>query len=173
MKKYSKKTSLLLLSSLLFVTPIAFSSGSVIANAEEKADNSQLKTKYLSNQDLFDELEKQGYKLEDIFTKEEIKKYKAEDKLRAGKTQYIVTGEDSATLYLSSAYTKTIAALGAAGISVIAALTGGIPGAAAGGFFGSIAASNVDTSKGIYIKFKSKKNSDGVYVLTPIKWGYQ
>ncbi|KMR74636.1 hypothetical protein FE70_14970, partial [Staphylococcus aureus] len=28
----------------------------------------------MSNQNLFDELEKKGYKLEDIFTKEEIKK---------------------------------------------------------------------------------------------------
>ncbi|ORN56068.1 hypothetical protein B8A12_15135, partial [Staphylococcus aureus] len=27
----------------------------------------------MSNQNLFDELEKKGYKLEDIFTKEEIK----------------------------------------------------------------------------------------------------
>ena len=51
-------------------------------------------------------LRKKGYKLEDIFTKEEIKKIKAEDQLRAGKTQYVETGKDTATLYLSSAYTK-------------------------------------------------------------------
>ncbi|HAR4100389.1 hypothetical protein C7R39_14640, partial [Staphylococcus aureus] len=106
----------------------------------------------MSNQNLFDELEKKGYKLEDIFTKEEIKKYKAEDQLRAGKTQYVETGKDTATLYLSSAYTKTIAALGAGAISVISALTGGLVGAGVGGFLGSIAASNIDTSKGIYIK---------------------
>lgn len=128
---------------------------------------------YLSNQNLFDELEKKGYKLEDIFTKEEIKKYKAEDQLRAGKTQYVETGKDTATLYLSSAYTKTIAALGAGAISVISALTGGLVGAGVGGFLGSIAASNIDTSKGIYIKLKTKKNAAGEYVLTGEKWGYQ
>ncbi len=114
-----------------------------------------------------------GDKLEDIFTKEEIKKYKAEDQLRAGKTQYVETGKDTATLYLSSAYTKTIAALGAGAISVISALTGGLVGAGVGGFLGSIAASNIDTSKGIYIKLKTKKNAAGEYVLTGEKWGYQ
>ncbi|MCC5355994.1 hypothetical protein LMP74_10960 [Staphylococcus aureus] len=92
----------------------------------------------------------------------------AEDQLRAGKTQYVETGKDTATLYLSSAYTKTITitALGAGAISVISALTGGLVGAGVGGFLGSIAASNIDTSKGIYIKLKTKKNAAGEYVLT-------
>ena len=58
-------------------------------------------------------------------------------------------------------------------ISVISALTGGLVGAGVGGFFGSIAASNIDTSKGIYIKLKTKKNAAGEYVLTGEKWGYQ
>ena len=47
-----------------------------------------------------------------IYLQKEEKKYKAEDQLRAGKTQYVETGKDTVTLYLSSAYTKTIAALG-------------------------------------------------------------
>lgn len=58
-------------------------------------------------------------------------------------------------------------------ISVISALTGGLVGAGVGGFLGSIAASNIDTSKGIYIKLKTKKNAAGEYVLTGEKWGYQ
>ena len=49
---------------------------------------------------------RKGYKLKIYLQKEEIKKYKAEDQLRAGKTQYAETGKDTATLYLSSAYTK-------------------------------------------------------------------
>ncbi|MDU3837313.1 MAG: hypothetical protein E7G58_03530, partial [Staphylococcus aureus] len=57
--------------------------------------------------------------------------------------------------------------------SVISALTGGLVGAGVGGFLGSIAASNIDTSKGIYIKLKTKKNAAGEYVLTGEKWGYQ
>ena len=98
--------SLLLGAGVLFVSPISLSYNSDVAHAEDKLDHSQAKVIYLSNQNLFDELEKKGYKLEDIFTKEEIKKYKAEDQLRAGKTQYAETGKDTATLYLSSAYTK-------------------------------------------------------------------
>lgn len=46
-------------------------------------------------------------------------------------------------------------------ISVISALTGGLVGAGVGGFFGSIAASNIDTSKGIYIKLKLKRMQPG------------
>ncbi|HDE9947812.1 TPA: hypothetical protein PD912_002620, partial [Staphylococcus aureus] len=72
-----------------------------------------------------------------------------------------------------SAYTKTIAALGAGTISVISALTGGLVGAGVGSFLGSIAASNIDTSKRIYLKLKTKKNAAGEYVLIGEKWGYQ
>ena len=57
---------------------------------------------------------------------------------------------------------KTIAAIGAGAISVISALTGGLVGAGVGGFFGSIAASNIDTSKGIYIKLKLKRMQPGI-----------
>lgn len=60
---------------LLFILA-AFSSSS-IANASTSSTVN--KVKYFSNQDLFDELEKHGYNLNDIFTKQEIKKYKAED----------------------------------------------------------------------------------------------
>ncbi|MCS4695426.1 hypothetical protein L2V05_12995, partial [Staphylococcus aureus] len=96
-----------------------------------------------------------------------------EDQLRAVKTQYVETCKDTATLYLSSAYTKTISALGEGTISVISALTGGLVGAGVGGFLGSIAASNIDTSKRIYLKLKTKKNAAGEYVLIGEKWGYQ
>lgn len=40
--------------------------------------------------------------------------------------------------------------IGEGAISVISALTGGLVGAGVGGFLGSIAESNIDTSKGIY-----------------------
>ncbi|WP_145472620.1 hypothetical protein [Staphylococcus epidermidis] len=127
----------------------------------------------MSNQDLFNELKKNGYKLEDIFTQQEIKKYKAEDQLRAGKTQYVETGNSTATLYLSSAYTKTIAALGTGAITVISGVIGGPIAGGFGTFLGSIASSNINTDKGIYIKLKTKKNAAGEYVLTGQKWGYQ
>lgn len=58
-------------------------------------------------------------------------------------------------------------------ISVISALIGGLVGAGVGSFLGSIAASNIDTSKGIYLKLKTKKNAAGEYVLIGEKWGYQ
>ncbi|REH87654.1 hypothetical protein DOS58_10450, partial [Staphylococcus felis] len=98
------------------------------------------KVKYFSNQDLFDELKKHGYNINDIFTKQEIKKYKAGDQLRAGKTQYVETSDSTSTLYLSSAYTKMIAALGSAASTVI----GGLIGGGVGAFLGSIASSNIN-----------------------------
>ena len=59
----------------------------------------------MSNQNLFDELEKKVINWK-IYLQRRNKKFKAEDQLRAGKTQYVETGKDTATLYLSSAYTK-------------------------------------------------------------------
>ena len=71
-----KKSTILFLVNMLLFIPAAFSSSS-IANASTSSTVN--KFKYFSNQDLFDELEKHGYNLNDIFTKQEIKKYKAED----------------------------------------------------------------------------------------------
>lgn len=165
-----KKSTILFLVSILLFIPVAFSSGT-IANAS--VNTTVNKVKYLSNQDLFDELEKHGYNLNDIFTKQEIKKYKSEDQLRAGKTQFVETGDSTSTLYLSSAYTKTIAALGAAASTVIGGLIGGTVGGSIGAFLSSIAGSNIDTSKGIYINFKAQRDATGQYVLVAQKWGYQ
>ena len=95
--------SLLLGAGVLFVSPISLSYNSDVAHAEDKLDHSQAKVIYLSNQNLFDELEKKVINWK-IYLQN--KKYKAEDQLRAGKTQYAETGKDTATLYLSSAYTK-------------------------------------------------------------------
>lgn len=58
MDKYSKKLSLLLAAGVLFVSPISLSYNSDVAHAEDKLDHSQAKVIYLSNQNLFDELEK-------------------------------------------------------------------------------------------------------------------
>ncbi|WP_341636353.1 hypothetical protein [Staphylococcus casei] len=122
---------------------------------------------------MFDELEKEGYDLNDIFTDEEIKKYKAEDQLRAGKTQFVDHRNGSSTLYLSSAYTKTIVALGAGAVSMISGLIGGAVAGGVGTFLSNIAAANIDKSKGIYINLKSVKNAAGNYVMKATKWGYQ
>lgn len=133
-----------------------------------------------SNQQLFDELENQGYELTDIFTEEEIQMYKSQDMTRAGQTTLNIHNDGSATLYLSSAYTKTIAALGsgaATAIGGVIGLLGGVVGTIAGGSFGSflgtIATSNVDTSKGIYINFGRSGDQTSGYVLAPSSWGYQ
>ncbi|REH79426.1 hypothetical protein DOS70_06360 [Staphylococcus felis] len=111
--------------------------------------------------------------MNDIFTKQEINKYKAEDQLRAGKTQYVEASDSTSTLYLSSAYTKTIAALGSAASTVIGGLIGGVLGGGVGAFLGSIASSNINTDKGIYINFKAQQDATGQYVLVAQKWGYQ
>lgn len=136
--------------------------------------------KYLSNQQLFDELENQGYELTDIFTEEEIQMYQSQDMMRAGQTTLNIHNDGSATLYLSSAYTKTIAALGsgaATAIGGVIGLLGGGIGTIAGGSFGSflgtIATSNIDTSKGIYINFGRSGNQTSGFVLAPSSWGYQ
>ena len=50
--------SLLLGAGVLFVSPISLSYNSDVAHAEDKLDHSQAKVIYLSNQNLFDELEK-------------------------------------------------------------------------------------------------------------------
>ena len=169
-----RKFSVLLIASSLVVSPIVFTTGSGVAGAaENNGQTEQTKVKYLSNQDLFDELEKNGYDLEDIFTKQEIEKYKAEDQLRAGKTQVVDNGDGTTTLYLSSAYTKTIAGLGAGASTVIGGLLGGVVGGGFGAFLGQIAVSNINTDKGIYIKFKTQKNTAGQYVSVGDSWGYQ
>jgi hypothetical protein len=84
--------------------------------AEAKAaetSNTSSHIQAFSNQALFDALEKDGHNINDIFSKDEIKKYKAEDQLRQGKTTLVDHGNGKSTLYLSSAYTKTIVALAA------------------------------------------------------------
>ncbi|MFO3688530.1 hypothetical protein [Staphylococcus felis] len=165
-----KKSKILLLLSILLFLTITVSAG-LIVNASTNSTVS--KVKYFSNQDLFDELKKHGYNINDIFTKQEIKKYKAGDQLRAGKTQYVETSDSTSTLYLSSAYTKTIAALGSAASTVIGGLIGGVLGGGVGAFLGSIASSNINTDKGIYINFKAQQDATGQYVLVAQKWGYQ
>ena len=122
-----------------------------------------------SNQQLFDEIENQGYELTDIFTEEEIEFYKAQDKMRAGQTQWVNNSDGTSTLYLSSAYTKTISGLGPGASAIIGSLIGGFLGAGFGAYLGEIASSNVDTNRGIYINFDT--NMD--YVLYPSGWGYQ
>lgn len=123
-----------------------------------------------TNQQLFDALEEEGYRLTDIFTEDEIEYYKAQDKLRAGQTQWVGHKDGSATLYLSSAYTKTIKALGAGAAGVIGALIGGgIASGALGGFLGSLVGDNIDSSRGIYINFSQDPN----HVFYPSGWGYQ
>lgn len=124
---------------------------------------------FLNNQQLFDELENQGYELTDIFTEEEIETYKAQDKLRAGQTQWVNNSDGTSTLYLSSAYTKTISALGQGASAVIGSLVGGGLGAGFGAFIGQIGNANVNTDRGIYINFDTNMN----YVLYPSGWGYQ
>ncbi|MGW7933296.1 hypothetical protein ACWEWW_01990 [Staphylococcus xylosus] len=141
--------------------------------ADAKETETQSHMKSFSNQQLFDELEKNGYDLNDIFTKEEIKQYKAEDQLRAGKTTFVDHGNGKSTLYLSSAYTKTIVGLGAGAVTLISNLIGGPVAASFGAFASSIASNNVDTSKGIYIKMSSVKNAAGNYVMKGDSWGYQ
>lgn len=158
MKINFKRTSVLLMTNALVESPIVVTTGSGLANANTSAE--QTTVKYLSNQDLFDAFEKNGYELEDI------QSYKAEDKLRARKTQYVETSGSTSTLYLSSAYTKTIAALGAGATTIIGGFIGG-------GFLGSIASSNLNTNKGIYLKFKSQKNAAGQYILVGNGCGYQ
>lgn len=118
-----------------------------------------------SNQALFNELEKEGYNLSDIFTEEEIQQAQREDMLRAGKTKLVHYSNGNHRLYLSSAYTKTISALGSGASTIIGGLIGGIGGAALGSFLGSLASQNLDTSRGIYINFKP-------YYI-PNGWGYQ
>lgn len=166
---------ILLLGVLLFT-----STGICEIKASAMENEGQTEVKYLSNQELFDALENNGYKLEDIFTLKEIEEYKSEDQMRgsnvqfrAGKTQFIETGDDTSTLYLSSAYTKTIAALGSRGVGIIASLVSGPMSGAISGILGSIVSSNIDTSKGIYIKFKSQPDATGQYLLVAQEWGYQ
>lgn len=118
-----------------------------------------------SNQDLFDQLENEGYDLQDIFTEEEIQQYIQEDNFRAGKTKLVHYSNGTHRLYLSSAYTKTISALGSGATTIIGGLLGGVGGAALGAFLGSLASQNLDSSKGIYISFKP-------YYI-PSGWGYQ
>ena len=74
--------SLLLGAGVLFVSPISLSYNSDVAHAEDKLDHSQAKVIYLSNQNLFDELEKKVINGRYIY-KRRNKKYKAEDQLRA------------------------------------------------------------------------------------------
>lgn len=126
--------------------------------------------KVFTNQQLFDALEAEGYKLTDIFTQEEIEYYKAQDKLRAGKTQWVGHKDGSATLYLSSAYTKTIKVLGSAAAGAIGAVAGGgIASGALAGLLGGMVAENIDGSKGIYIEFSQDPN----HIFYPSGWGYQ
>ena len=173
-----KRISTLFMASTLVIVPIAVASGSSMAEAS--VDSSQVKVRSFSNQQLFDELEKNGYNLEDIFTKEEIEFYKAEDQMRAGKTQFVDHGDGTSTLYLSSAYTKTISGLGSAAATAIGGLigvsggvVGAIGGSTFGAFLGDVASSNIDTDRGLYINFKSQQDATGQYNLVAQEWGYQ
>lgn len=140
---------------------------------DAKEIESQSHMKIFSNQQLFDELEKNGYNLNDFFTKKEIKDYKAEDQLRIGKTSYIDHGNRKSTLYLSSAYTKVIAGGGSAAITVISGLIDGIPASSMSAFVSSIASANIDTNKDIYLKMSTVKDAAGNYVVKGDSWGYQ
>jgi len=128
----------------------------------------------LSNRRLFEELENQGYSVNDIFTEEEIQQYLSEDMLRAGSTQLVTTGENTWTLYLSSAYTKVISSLGSAAGTIIGALLGGGIGTTAlGTFLGSLASQNIDGSRGIYIDFVNQSTVGAGPLVSPVGWGYQ
>lgn len=74
-------------------------------------------------------------------------------------------------MYLSSAYTKTIVALGGGAITAISAATGGAFAARFATFLSTIGGANVDTSKGIYMT--AVKDGSGNYVMKGTKWGYQ
>lgn len=76
-------------------------------------------------------------------------------------------------MYLSSAYTKTIVALGGGAATAISAATGGAFAAGFATFLSTIGGANVDTSKGIYINMTAVKNGAGNYVMKGTKWGYQ
>lgn len=141
-------------------TPLSISATEINEVHNSGTNNKVVETKLLTNQQLFDELEKQGFELTDIFTEEEINTYKAQDKLRAGNTTLNIHEDGSATLYLSSAYTKTISGLGVGAGNIIGGLIGTLGGPASmfagtglGGYLGQIAISDLDTTKGIYIKF--------------------
>ncbi|MGI2302670.1 hypothetical protein [Staphylococcus cohnii] len=142
-------------------------------NQSHGGQSTNSKVQYFSNQDLFDQLEKDGYDINDIYTKEEIKQYKAEDQLRAGKTTFVDHGNGKATLYLSSAYTKAIAWSGAAATGAISGLIGGPLGGSIGSFLGAMAGSALDTSKGVYINMETVKDAGGNYVFKGTNWGYQ
>ncbi|MGV3043161.1 hypothetical protein [Staphylococcus rostri] len=141
--------------------------------AEASIESGQAKIQSFTNQQLFDELEKNGYQIEDVFTKEEIEFYKAEDRMRAGKTQFVDHGDGTSTLYLSSAYTKTISILGGSAATTIAALAGGAVPAGLAAMLSGMISENLQTDKGTYINFKSQKDAAGEYVLTSTGWGYQ
>lgn len=191
MKKTSLASSILIGTITLssFSAPLTASAAetnasSVNSNTDDQntySDFKQVKeTKVFTNQQLFDELESQGYELTDIFTEEEIESYKAEDKLRAGQTTLNIHNDGTATLYLSSAYTKTISGLGVGAGNIIGGVIGflggpivSLGGSALGGFLGQIASTNLDTTKGIYIKFAAAGDDISGYVLSPSSWGYQ
>ncbi|RXZ30792.1 hypothetical protein ESM33_13475, partial [Staphylococcus sp. SNAZ 36] len=136
---------------------VPYADAKAVENQSQDSQSTNSKMQYFSNQDLFDQLEKDGYDINDIYTKEEIKQYKAEDQLRAGKTTFVDHGNGKATLYLSSAYTKAIAWSGAAAAGAISGLIGGPLGGSIGSFLGAMAGSSLDTSKGVYINMKSVK----------------
>lgn len=171
MNKTVQKFSTLLIASTLVIVPVTFATGSSMAEAS--IESGQAKIQSFTNQQLFDELEKNGYQIEDVFTKEEIEFYKAEDRMRAGKTQFVDHGDGTSTLYLSSAYTKTIAVLGSGASTIITGLIGGgVPGSLVA-MLGTMVSVNLQTDKGTYINFKSQKDAAGEYVLTSTGWGYQ
>lgn len=150
---------------------------STISSTDQQNTYSDIKQvkeiKGFTNQQLFDELENQGYELTDIFTEEEIEMYQSKDNLRAGNTQFVTHTDGSATLYLSSAYTKVIKVLGSGAAGTIGALVGSVASpvgsAALAGILGGMVSEGIDSSRGVYITFAQDPNN----IFYPRTWGYQ
>lgn len=141
-----------------------FTTQVVQAKTVKPSDNGENVT-YISNREIFNILEKQGYNVKSILGEKEYDIALTQDLLRAGGT-YIKTNKNGFTVYVNSAICKAAVWGGAAGVSVAlsAALASAGVGGAAAAVIPKVVASVISgagrkaTERGIYVKVSKKGN---------------
>ncbi len=127
---------------------------------------------YISNEEIFDHLEAQGYNVKSILGEEAYAAALKQDLTRAGGT-YIQPNKHGFTLYINSAICK-VAVWGGAGAiayAVATALTAAGLGSVSVNAISAIASSVINgagakaTQRGVYIRYSTKGNM--------LSWGYQ
>lgn len=162
----------------LALSPIATTLGNGVFTSQEvqaatvQADEDAGEVFYISNEEIFDRFEEQGYNVKSILGEEEYHSCLMQDLMRAGGT-YIKPTKNGFTLYLNSAICKLAVWGGAAalGSAVASALTsigaGGATTQAVKQIVKTVIknAGTKATKRGVRIRFSTKGKM--------ISWGYQ